>query len=91
MKRLSGIAMVALAMGAFLTFSQTEVLAWGINYPGGRVQWGNDSGAVRFPGGQVRWGEYGAVQFPGGRVDWDNRGRGSVGINVPGFNFKKRW
>jgi hypothetical protein len=91
MKKLAGIITVVFAVVAFLTLSQTKVLAWGINYPGGRVQWGNDGGAVRFPGGEVRWGEYGAVQFPGGRVDWNDRGRGGVGINVPGFNYNKRW
>ena len=91
MKHLSGIVMLVLAIGACLTLSQTEVLAWSVNYPGGRVQWGNDGGAVRFPGGAVQWGESGAVQFPGGRVNWDNRGRGSVGVNVPGFDLNKRW
>jgi len=90
MKQLSAIFIVVLAIVAFLTLSRANVLAWGINYPGGGVQWGSDGGAVRFPGGEVRWGEYGAVQFPGGRVDWDDRGRGNVGINVPGFNLNKR-
>ncbi len=91
MKKLAGIITVVFAIGAFLALSQVEILAWGINYPGGSVNWGNDRGAVRFPGGEVRWGEYGAVQFPGGRVDWNDRGRGGVGINVPGFNYNKRW
>jgi len=90
MKQLPAIIIVVLVIGAFLTL-QAEVLAWSVNYPGGKVQWGNDGGAVRFPGGQVRWGEYGAVQFPGGRVNWDDRGRGRVRINVPGFNLNKRW
>ncbi len=91
MKKHSAIIIAVFVIGAFLTLYQAEVQAWGINYPGGRVQWGNDGGAVRFPGGEVRWGQYGAVQFPGGRVDWNDRGRGSVGINVPGFNLNKRW
>jgi hypothetical protein len=91
MKQLAGIITVVFAIGAFLTLSHVKVLAWGINYPGGKVQWGNDRGAVRFPGGEVRWGEYGAVQFPGGRVDWDDRGRAGVGINVPGFKLNKGW
>lgn len=91
MKQLAGVIIVVFAIGAFLTLSQVEVLAWGINYPGGRVQWGNDRGAVRFPGGEVKWGESGAVQFPGGRVGWDDRGRGRVGIGVPRFNFNAGW
>ena len=91
MKQLSAIVIAVFLTGAFLTFSQTEVLAWGISYPGGRVQWGNERGAVRFPGGEVRWGENGAVQFPGGSVNWDDRGRGRVGIDAPGFNLNKRW
>jgi hypothetical protein len=91
MKRRSGIIILLFTIGAFLTLSQVEVVAWSINYPGGRVQWGYDRGAVRFPGGEVRWGKHGAVQFPGGGVNWDDRGRGSVGINVPGFNFDTRW
>ena len=91
MKQLAGIIIAVFTIAAFLTLSQAEVLAWGINYPGGKVRWGNGRGAVKFPGGEVRWGEYGAVRFPGGRVDWDDRGRGGVGINVPGFNFNKGW
>jgi hypothetical protein len=91
MKPLTGIMIVVFAIGAFLTLSPVEILAWGINYPGGRVQWDNDRGAVRFPGGKVRWGEQGSVQFPGGRVDWDDRGRGGLVINVPGFNLSIGW
>jgi hypothetical protein len=87
MKQLAGIIIVVFVIGAFLALSQAEVLAWGINYPGGRVQWDNDGGAVRFPGGEVRWGEQGSVQFPGGRVDWDDRRHPGLGINVPGFNL----
>jgi len=91
MRQLAGVSIVVFAIGAFLSLSQVDVLAWGINYPGGRVQWGNDRGAVRFPGGEVQWGEYGAVQFPGGRVNWDDRGRSGVGTNVPGFKLNKGW
>jgi hypothetical protein len=91
MKQLAGVIIAVFAIGAFLSLSQVEVLAWGINYPGGRVQWGNDRGVVRFPGGKVKWGEYGAVQFPGGSVGWDDRGRGGVGIDVPRFNFNVGW
>ncbi len=59
--------------------------------PAGRVHSGNDGDAVKFPGGEVRWGKYGAMQFPDGSVDWDDRGRGGVGINVPGLNLNTRW
>ncbi len=83
MKQLAGIVTVVFAIGAFLTLSQVEVLAWGINYPGGRVNLGNDRGAVRFPGGEVKWGEYGAVQFPGvGWAGMTEAGAESVSVSL---------
>lgn len=91
MKRLAGTITMALIIGALVAFSHVDVLAWGINFPGGSVQWGTGRGAVSFPGGQVRWGEQGAVQFPGGRVRWNDRGSGDVGIDVPGFRFNNLW
>jgi hypothetical protein len=60
MKQLSGIIMVVFAIVAFLTLSQVEVLAWGINYPGGSVNWGNDRGragvGINVPGFKLNEG-----------------------------------